>query len=124
MSATASLEHTLSQIPDAPGVYQMIGRSGEILYIGKAVSLRSRVRSYFQDSAAHHIRTQAMVERVVDVRTIVVSNEIEALILEANLIKRYQPPFNVRLARRQTLSLSQGDERTVSARGLHPLREG
>jgi excinuclease ABC subunit C len=88
---------TLAQVPDAPGVYQMIGRNGEILYIGKAVSLRSRVRSYFQDSAAHHIRTQAMVERVVDVRTIVVSNEIEALILEANLIKRYQPPFNVRL---------------------------
>jgi len=87
----------LAQIPDAPGVYQMIGRNGEILYIGKAVSLRSRVRSYFQDSAAHHIRTQAMVERVADVRTIVVSNEIEALILEANLIKRYQPPFNVRL---------------------------
>jgi excinuclease ABC subunit C len=91
------LEQTLSQIPDAPGVYQMIGRNGEILYIGKAISLRSRVRSYFQDSAAHHIRTQAMVERVVDVRTIVVTNEIEALILEANLIKRYQPPFNVRL---------------------------
>jgi excinuclease ABC subunit C len=88
---------SLAQIPDAPGVYQMIGRDGEILYIGKAVSLRSRVRSYFQESAAHHIRTQAMVERVVDVRTIVVSNEIEALILEANLIKRYQPPFNVRL---------------------------
>jgi len=88
---------TLAQIPDAPGVYQMIGRNGEILYIGKAVSLRSRVRSYFQDSAAHHIRTQAMVERVVDVRTIVVSNEVEALILEANLIKRFQPPFNVRL---------------------------
>jgi excinuclease ABC subunit C len=97
MSATASLEHTLSQIPDAPGVYQMIGRNGEILYIGKAVSLRSRVRSYFQDSAALDIRKVAMVERVVDVRTIVVTNEIEALILEANLIKRYQPPFNVRL---------------------------
>ena len=97
MSRAASLEQTLAQIPDAPGVYQMIGRTGEILYIGKAVSLRSRVRSYFQDSAAHHIRTQAMVERVVDVRTIVVTNEIEALILEANLIKRYQPPFNVRL---------------------------
>jgi excinuclease ABC subunit C len=96
MTAPA-LEQTLSQIPDAPGVYQMLGRNGEILYIGKAVSLRSRVRSYFQDSAAHHIRTQAMVERVVDVRTIVVTNEIEALILEANLIKRYQPPFNVRL---------------------------
>jgi excinuclease ABC subunit C len=75
----------------------MIGAGGEILYIGKAVSLRNRVRSYFQESAAHTIRTQAMVERVADVRTIVVTNEIEALILEANLIKRHQPPFNVRL---------------------------
>ncbi len=92
-----SLEQTLANIPDAPGVYQMMGRTGEILYIGKAVSLRSRVRSYFQDSAVHHPRTVAMVERVVDVRTIVVTNEVEALILEANLIKRYQPPFNVRL---------------------------
>ncbi len=75
----------------------MIGAGGEILYIGKAVSLRNRVRSYFQDSAAHHVRTTAMVEKVVDVRTIVVSNEIEALILESNLIKRHQPPFNVNL---------------------------
>ncbi len=90
-------EQTLSQIPDAPGVYLMIGRDAEILYIGKAVSLRSRVRSYFQESAAHHVRTIAMVDRVADVRTIVVTNEVEALILEANLIKRHQPPFNVRL---------------------------
>ncbi len=75
----------------------MIGDDDRILYIGKAVSLRSRVRSYFQDSAAHPLRTRSMVERVVDVRTIVVSNEIESLILEANLIKRHQPPFNVRL---------------------------
>lgn len=91
------LEQTLTQIPDAPGVYLMIGHDGEILYIGKAVSLRNRVRSYFQESAVHHPRTTAMVERVADVRTIVVTNEIEALILEANLIKRHQPPFNVRL---------------------------
>ncbi|MBV8637777.1 MAG: excinuclease ABC subunit UvrC [Candidatus Eremiobacteraeota bacterium] len=97
MQLTTTLEQRLSQIPDAPGVYQMIGANGDILYIGKAVSLRNRVRSYFQDSANHHIRTQAMVERVVDVRTIVVTNEVEALILEANLIKRHQPPFNVRL---------------------------
>jgi len=91
------LERTLAQLPDLPGVYQMIGADGRILYIGKAVSLRNRVRSYFQDSAAHAYRTQKMVERVVDVRTVVVTNEIEALILEANLIKRHQPPFNVRL---------------------------
>ena len=75
----------------------MLGENARILYIGKAVSLRSRVRSYFQDSAAHAYRTTKMVERVVDVRWIVVKNEIEALILEANLIKRHQPPFNVRL---------------------------
>ena len=87
----------LGQIPDAPGVYLMIGRDGEILYIGKAISLRSRVRSYFQEGAVHHPRTVAMVEKVADVRTIVVTNEVEALILEANLIKRHQPPFNVRL---------------------------
>ncbi len=97
MMQTRTLTDTLAQIPDAPGVYQMLGADGGILYIGKAVSLRNRVRSYFQDSAAHHIRTQAMVERVVDVRTIVVTNEVEALILEANLIKRHQPPYNVRL---------------------------
>ncbi len=75
----------------------MVGRDGEILYIGKAISLRNRVRSYFQEGAVHHPRTAAMVEKVADVRTIVVTNEVEALILEANLIKRHQPPFNVRL---------------------------
>ena len=97
MTGEDRLERTLAQLPDAPGVYQMIGQDGRILYIGKAVSLRNRVRSYFQDSAAHAYRTTKMVERVADVRTIVVTNEIEALILEANLIKRHQPPFNVRL---------------------------
>ncbi len=91
------LDDTLAQLPDAPGVYLMLGEGRRILYIGKAVSLRNRVRSYFQDSAAHAYRTVRMVERVVDVRWIVVNNEIEALILEANLIKRHQPPFNVRL---------------------------
>jgi excinuclease ABC subunit C len=96
-SEPSRLERTLSQLPDQPGVYQMIGEDGRILYIGKAVSLRNRVRSYFQDSAAHAFRTVKMVERVADVRTIVVTNEVEALILEANLIKRHQPPFNVRL---------------------------
>ncbi len=97
MTTPAPLAQTLAQIPDAPGIYMMLDKNGDVLYIGKAVSLRSRVRSYFQESAAHHVRTQAMVERVVDVRTIVVTNEVEALILEANLIKRYQPPYNVRL---------------------------
>ncbi|HEY8321636.1 MAG TPA: excinuclease ABC subunit UvrC [Candidatus Baltobacteraceae bacterium] len=93
----AVLQQRLTQIPDAPGVYQMLDADGAILYIGKAISLRNRVRSYFQESAALDVFKRAMVERVADVATIVVSNEIEALILEANLIKRHQPPFNVRL---------------------------
>jgi excinuclease ABC subunit C len=93
----AALQQRLTQIPDAPGVYQMYDAAGDILYIGKAISLRNRVRSYFQESAALDVFKKAMVERVADVQTIVVSNEIEALILEANLIKRHQPPFNVRL---------------------------
>src|SRR6202165_6148426 len=97
MTGDDRLERTLAQLPDLPGVYMMIGEDGHILYIGKAVSLRNRVRSYFQDSAAHTYFTQKMVERVADVRTIVVTNEVEALILDANLIKRHQPPFNVRL---------------------------
>jgi excinuclease ABC subunit C len=92
-----TLASALAQIPNAPGVYMMLGSDGEILYIGKAISLRARVRSYFQEGAVHHPRTAAMVEKVADVRTIVVTNEVEALILEANLIKRHQPPFNVRL---------------------------
>ncbi|MBV9971852.1 MAG: excinuclease ABC subunit C, partial [Candidatus Eremiobacteraeota bacterium] len=96
-SRSSTFSGKLSQIPDAPGVYLMVGEGERILYIGKALSLRNRVRSYFQESSEHHIRTQAMVQRVVDVRTIVVSNEVEALILEANLIKRHQPAFNVRL---------------------------
>jgi len=91
------LQRTLSLIPDAPGVYMMLAADGSVLYIGKAVSLRSRVRSYFQDASALGPRLAAMVERVADVRTLVVDNEIEALILEANLIKKHQPPFNVRL---------------------------
>lgn len=92
-----AVSDALAQLPDAPGVYLMVDASGRILYIGKAVSLRNRVRSYFQESAALAPRVRLMVERVVDVRTIVVSNEVEALILEANLIKRHQPQFNVRL---------------------------
>ena len=92
-----SLEQTLAQLPDVPGVYLMEDAGGHVLYIGKAISLRNRVRSYFQESSAHHIRIQAMVDRVARVRSIVVHNEVEALILEANLIKRHQPPYNVRL---------------------------
>jgi excinuclease ABC subunit C len=88
---------SLAQLPDRPGVYMLVDSGGKLLYIGKAVSLRNRVRSYFQEGGGHSPLTQQLAGRVAGVRTLVTSNEIEALMLEANLIKRHQPPFNVRL---------------------------
>ncbi|MBV8223354.1 MAG: GIY-YIG nuclease family protein, partial [Candidatus Eremiobacteraeota bacterium] len=92
-----TLQEQLERLPAEPGVYQMLDRNGDVLYVGKAIDLRSRVRSYFQPGRAHHVRTDAMVERVEGVRTIIVKSEAEALLLEANLIKQHKPPFNVRL---------------------------
>ena len=91
------LQEQLEGLPTQPGVYQMLDADGHVLYVGKAIDLRSRVRSYFQPGRAHNVRTDAMVERVIGVRTIIVKSEAEALLLEANLIKQHKPPFNVRL---------------------------
>lgn len=84
-------------IPARPGCYLMKDAAGQVIYVGKAVNLRSRVRSYFQASAAHDRKTAELVARVADVEWIVVGSEIEALILEMNLIKRHRPRYNVRL---------------------------
>ena len=89
------LREKLAALPDRPGVYLYRNAARELLYVGKAKSLRSRVRSYFQPGAAHPPRTARLVEEVADLETIVVDTEMEALILEANLIKRERPPFNV-----------------------------
>ena len=92
-----SLQEQLDRLPTQPGVYQMIDADGAVLYVGKAIDLRSRVRSYFQPGRAHDSRIDALVERVAGLRTIIVTTEAEALLLEANLIKQHKPPFNVRL---------------------------
>jgi excinuclease ABC subunit C len=91
------LEPTLRHMPARPGVYLFKDAHGDILYIGKAKSLRSRVRSHFAVDAATSIKNHEMLRRVVDIDTIVVGSEAEALLLEANLIKRHRPRFNVRL---------------------------
>jgi len=91
------LQEQLDQLPSQPGVYQMLDADGHVLYVGKAIDLRSRVRSYFQPGRAHTVRGDALVERVAGVRTIIVKSEAEALLLEANLIKQHKPPYNVRL---------------------------
>jgi excinuclease ABC subunit C len=91
------LEQKLKHLPTRPGVYLFKDAAGEILYIGKALSLRSRVRSHFAQDAGWSIQKSEMVRRCVDVDTIVVGSEAEALLLEANLIKSHQPRFNIRL---------------------------
>ena len=85
------------QAPAEPGVYLMKNHLGKILYVGKAKSLKTRVSSYFQSGAQHAPRTIKMVEKVADFDVIVVSTEIEALLLERNLIRHHKPMYNVLL---------------------------
>ena len=99
MSHTVSdtLQAHLDSLPTATGVYIMKGKRGQVLYVGKAKNLRSRVRSYFQDSGQHNSKTRRLVSEVVDLEWIIVPTEVDALILENTLIKRHQPRFNVML---------------------------
>ncbi|WP_106004129.1 excinuclease ABC subunit UvrC [Neomoorella humiferrea] len=89
------LEEKLARLPDHPGVYIMRDAQGEIIYVGKAASLKKRVRSYFRGQ--HPPRTQVMVEKIADIEYILTDNEVEALILECNLIKEHRPRYNVSL---------------------------
>ncbi|HEX7459264.1 MAG TPA: excinuclease ABC subunit UvrC [Acidimicrobiales bacterium] len=100
-------------IPDEPGSYQFVDADGRVLYVGKAKSLRSRVNSYFQDPVNLAPRTAQMVAAADHVEWMVVGTEAEALLLEHNLIKRFQPRFNVRLKDDKSypwLALTVGDE--------------
>ncbi len=92
-----SIERKLRHMPSRPGVYRFKDRAGEILYVGKAKSLRARVRSHFVVDAATSLKNVEMLRRVADVDTIVVGSEAEALLLEANLIKENRPRFNIQL---------------------------
>ena len=91
------LEEQLKRLPAKPGVYLFRDERGQVLYIGKAKSLRPRVRSYFQATPDSRSTIQRLPERVADVEVIVTNTEVEALHLEQNLVKRHRPPFNVRL---------------------------
>ncbi len=87
----------LEKLPKLPGCYIFKDSTDKILYIGKASSLKNRVRSYFQKSQTHSNRIRRMIEKIIDLEWIVVGSEIEALILECNLIKEHQPIYNIRL---------------------------
>jgi excinuclease ABC subunit C len=97
VTSQASIAPLLEGIPAKPGCYLMKDHAGAVLYVGKAVNLRSRVRSYFQASENLPRRTAELVSHIADIEWIVVGSELEALILEMNLIKRHRPKYNVRL---------------------------
>jgi excinuclease ABC subunit C len=96
-SRVPKLEQKLKALPAKPGVYLFRDSRGEVLYIGKAKSLRPRVRSYFQAGSDTRTAIAQLPERVADLEVIVTDTEVEALHLEQNLVKRHRPPFNVRL---------------------------
>ncbi len=92
-----TLKEKLSLLPGSPGVYLMKDAAGTIIYVGKAVSLKNRVRQYFQSSKTHSPKVLAMVSHICDFDTVLVANETEALSLESNLIKEYKPKYNILL---------------------------
>lgn len=87
------IQEELKKMPDNPGVYQMKNEFGEIIYVGKAKNLKKRVRQYFQ-SKNHAPKIEAMIRNIAEFEYIIVDNEVEALILEANLIKKHRPKYN------------------------------
>ncbi|MGH1362297.1 MAG: excinuclease ABC subunit UvrC [Calditrichia bacterium] len=92
---SAKLEEKLQNLPTQPGVYLHKNEQGTVIYVGKAKNLRSRVRSYFQDPTNLDPKTRRLVPQIDDLETIIVDSEVEALILEANLIKEHHPRYNV-----------------------------
>ncbi|MCF6465558.1 excinuclease ABC subunit UvrC [Clostridium sp. Cult2] len=92
-----NIDEELKKLPDEPGVYIMKDEDGQIIYVGKAISLKNRVRQYFQSSRNNPPKVNAMVKHIREFEYIIVDNEVEALILEANLIKKHKPKYNILL---------------------------
>ena len=91
-----AIEERLKEVPASPGVYLHKDAAGKVIYIGKAKNLRSRVRSYFR-ARPFDRKTDALVENIADLEFIVTDNEVEALILEASLVKQHKPRYNIKL---------------------------
>ena len=92
---TETLQSKLSHLPSNPGIYLFKNGQGDIIYIGKAAVLADRVRSYFQNGTDHSPKTSLLVSQITDLETMVTRSELEALILESNLVKRHKPRFNI-----------------------------
>jgi excinuclease ABC subunit C len=97
MNLSEHVQGVLDTLPTKPGCYLMKNAEGTIIYVGKAINLRNRVRSYFHADASHDNKTRRLVREIIDIEWILVGSELEALILEMNLIKKHRPRYNVRL---------------------------
>lgn len=91
------LKEKIKALPSTPGVYQYFDSNGKIIYVGKAINLKSRVSSYFNKGANHNGKTQILVKQIADLKTIKVQTEMDALLLENSLIKKHQPKYNIAL---------------------------
>jgi len=97
MEISEKIQGVLATLPSKPGCYLYRNNVGMIIYVGKAINLRNRVRSYFHADTSHDSKTRRLVRDIVDIEWIVVGSELEALILEMNLIKKHRPKYNIRL---------------------------
>ncbi len=97
MEISEKIQGILATLPAKPGCYIYHNAEGAIIYVGKAISLKNRVRSYFHADSSHDAKTRRLVRDIVDIEWIVVGSELEALILEMNLIKKHRPKYNIRL---------------------------
>ena len=97
MEISEKIKGILNTLPAKPGCYLMKNAEGKIIYVGKAISLKNRVRSYFHADSSHEPKTRRLVREIADLEWILVGSELEALILEMNLIKKHRPKYNVRL---------------------------
>lgn len=97
MALNDKIEEKLSLLQHNPGVYIMKDGAGKIIYVGKAISLKNRVTQYFRQNKSHSAKVKAMVARIDDLETIITGSEVEALILECNLIKKHRPKYNISL---------------------------
>ena len=127
-NARPHIEKILANMTTLPGVYRMLGKDGELLYVGKAKNLKNRVSSYFVKTIEHP-KTQALVARIYDIDTLVVRSETEALLLEQNLIKLHRPPYNIMLRDDKSyvyiyISADQPYPRIASGRGKSKHQTG
>lgn len=97
MEVSAHLQAIIRALPDSPGIYQFFDKNEKIIYVGKAKNLKNRVSSYFNKIQYENGKTRVLVKNITDIKVLIVSSELDALLLENNLIKKHQPRFNVML---------------------------